>query len=295
MATENQYDKYRPLVFMHVPKCGGTSLDISLQRSLGISQHKRFFGTVLHGDTAPESYRSWDDNALRHVAIDDSYFTEQSDYIVAHASFRELHKRHPDAQFITFLREPICRLLSLRTYLRTFSDEMICYFGNYGIFNLRARLPLKEFLKHPYFAANYDNTIVRMLLDGNPLIPRSDFIKAINDDELLSSAISVLDKFDFFGAIEDKEGLQRLQQYLGSDFSLLKENESINVPEHLQCDLHSELDDETMEILYNHSRLDVSLWKHAMRLTNQSEFFKTRLSLISQCVSRHSKILCAKN
>lgn len=291
MPISVSFDSSRPLIFMHIPKCGGTSLDQAIQRAIGFSTTKRFFGSVLHGADIGASYRSWHHNALAHAAIDDAYFLEESDYVVAHASFSELHRRHSGGQFITFLREPICRLISLRTFVRSFSDEFVSYFGTHGMALVRARLPLKDFLGHPYFAANYDNVMTRMLLHGHPLIPSADFIDASSDKELVGEALNKLRDFSFVSAVDSPAVTKDISDFLGRELTLEKENEASVVPQHLRCDLRSELDDETFNLLERHSRLDLALWNYAMGYESGSNTADHRRALIERCIDRHARLL----
>ncbi len=284
------FDRNRALVFMHIPKSAGTSLDIALQTALGTDQGKRFFGTVLHGDIREQDYLSWEDNTYCHLAIGDR-FMEDNSYVIAHASYQELFARHPDGQFVTFFREPVSRIISLRSFLRGFTDEAVCRFGTYGMFLLRARLSLKQFLEHPFYAASCDNVATRMLLHPHPLIPSNHFISPRDDERLIAEAASVLDNFAFFGAVENTSAITELSESLQCHLDLPVENESICVPAHLRCELYDELDKATMDLLQSHSRLDLQLWKMAMKTADENMLMNIRTRTIAKCVAKHSVLL----
>lgn len=289
-----EFDPGRPLIFMHVPKCGGTSVDASLRNALGMHDAKRFFGTVLHGDMPLETYQSWEHEALAHVALDAGSFAQESPLVIAHASYRELLDRHPDGQFITFLREPICRLISLRTFLMSFSDATVSHFGLHGMAILRARLSLQDFLRHPYFAATYDNVFTRMLLHGDSSIPAHGFIDAFLDEELLEKAFTVLAKFNGVFAIEDKAMPDRVSHFLGRSFHLSHDNESTDVPDHLRGDLNHQLTD-AMNLLENHSRIDFRIWATVMGFPSAEEASGAQKDLIGRCVDRHARLLAPRS
>jgi hypothetical protein len=235
-------------------------------------------------------YRSWDPEAVSHLAIGQKFF-EDCDFVGAHASYGELKLRHPDGQFITFLREPKSRLISLRTFLRGFSDEVICKFGTFGMHSLRARLDLKSFLAHPYFAASCDNVATRMLLYENPLILPNDFISPSNDAEILDAALAVLHQFSFVGAVENKQSIADLSDFLACPFVFKRENETPVVPEHLRCDLYAELDSATLNLLDSHSRLDLQLWKMAMGVADDADLLGIQSRSFEQCVTKHAALL----
>jgi hypothetical protein len=284
-------DAKRPLVFMHIPKSGGTSLDLSLRMALSIGSAPRFFGRVLFGDIADKEFRSWEDRGRSHLAFDETPLSETGSYVVAHASYPELLLRYPDGQFITFLREPVCRLISLRSFMRGFTDEVICDFGTIGIVLVRARLSLKQFLEHPYFAATYDNVATRMLLHGHSLIPLADFIAPESDATLITDAMNTLKMFDFVGALEDSVSMDNLSAYVGRRITFQTQNKTVFVPSHLRCDLRDELDDKTMELLESHSRLDLHLWRAAMKIVDDQEFVRIRMRAIARCIAQHSMLL----
>lgn len=115
--------KNRRLVFFHIPKCAGTSLDAAFKKSFGLYTRIRP-GRMFHM-TARESEEaavisSVTTNHLRKLLL--AYYLEKKNcvYISGHFPFHkeavELHR--DDCDFVTILRDPVARWLSHYFYNR---------------------------------------------------------------------------------------------------------------------------------------------------------------------------------
>ena len=109
-------DCRRPLVFMHVPKCGGISLVKSLIEAVTPSSIMGGFDLSLFGGFA--DFRSLDPAIQETIYLDrlpDGAF----DFVGGHMAFSTLERRFPSARRMTVLRHPAARLISFYLYWRS--------------------------------------------------------------------------------------------------------------------------------------------------------------------------------
>src|SRR6185437_11721122 len=112
----------RPLAFMHVPKTAGAALTHSLIEALPATvcvncYDRGFFGALRSCETILP--------AARHEVYDALPPGDGIDFVAGHITYSTLIQGRPAARFMTVLREPRSRILSLWMFYRSHSDETI--------------------------------------------------------------------------------------------------------------------------------------------------------------------------
>src|SRR6185437_15723452 len=184
----------RPLAFMHVPKTSGVALTYGVLEALPSTNclncyDRGFFGALRSCETILP--------AARHEVYDALPPGDGIDFVAGHITYSTLIQGRPAARFMTVLREPRSRILSLWMFYRSHSDETISDLAAFGRVVRLARRPLLEFLNHPEAACHTDNKYVRMLLWPHPLIPDDGFIDEASDERLVCEAAARLRAFEF--------------------------------------------------------------------------------------------------
>jgi hypothetical protein len=248
----------RPLAFMHVPKTSGVALTYGLLEVLPATNclncyDRGFFGALRSCETVlpPD----------RHEVYDALPPGDGIDFVAGHITYSTLIQGRPAARFMTVLREPRSRILSLWTFYRSHSDETVARLAGFGRVVLLARHPLLEFLNHPKAACHTDNKYVRMLLWPHPLIPDDGFIDEGADERLAREAAARLKTFDFADVIENPRLEHNLRGFLARPFVYRRENETSLVPPELRVPLEQELSREVLLLIEHRSRLDRELWR----------------------------------
>jgi hypothetical protein len=166
----------KPLIFMHVPKAGGTTLEYLIAKNYVING-------VLHIN-APALERNpaalFKKNEFPHVAM--------GHHKLSHPIYQFAEKPFVH---ITILREPVGRILSYYNYLQTSEGH--------GKHEAAARMSLREFIEsrdmvevHNAMTMRYAGKLKRRVIRKNP-----------NDPAALESAKETLEKrFSFFGLTE---------------------------------------------------------------------------------------------
>jgi hypothetical protein len=256
--TIRSYEPSRAVAFMHIPKTSGSALTAGLvdalapRRSL-FGLDRSHFGKFNSFDSmSPETKR------IIHLELDD--LPEQMDLIAGHFAFSTLSEKYPEAQLVTFLREPYSRLSSHWLFLRSLSEDELAVWGNWGKIALTSRKPLANFLSNRALACNLDNVCVRMLLWPHPLIPIDDFIDARDDDSLVSAAAVRLQQFAYTDVVENPLFESNLQAWVGRELDYAKVNETAGIPPERCTPLHQEFTADALALMDSHSRLDTRLW-----------------------------------
>ena len=290
--TEQSYDRERPVLFMHIPKTSGMALSQGLAEALQSSNTVAGFDRSLFGH-----FEAYDDIApaqRRTVFLSPPGMPNDADFVCAHVAFSTLKARYPDPQCVTFLREPISRLLSHWIYWRTQSDEVLRPWGKWGERVRLARKPLIDFLSLKDIACQTDNIAIRMLLWPHRLIPDNGFIDPKNDQILLAGAIDRLHQFAYIDVIENPDFAADLGAWLGQPFTYATVNETKLVPAKLRLDLHRELTAEAFDLLDQRSRLDQKLWKMSVeRRLDDQDMERLRTGTLMRTVARHVWLMTA--
>jgi hypothetical protein len=247
----------RPLAFIHIPKTSGTAV-LSGLMALSAAAVVGRFDLLMFG-----SYRDFDsiEPELRgQICTSPASLHGLSGFLHGHLSLSTVLQGRPDAQRLTFLREPWSRLLSHWLFWRQQTDSDLAVWGGWGDRVKRCRGPLRDFLEDPLLACQTDNLMLRMLLWPHPLLPDDDFIDPANADELLRDATERLLKFDFIDIIEGGEFVPRLEAWTGQPFQYQRENETRHIADDFRRPLHAELTARAIELLDIRSRLDLHIW-----------------------------------
>jgi len=263
-AAGNRRDPALPLVFMHIPKSAGTALVHRMRDALRPSVVIGGFDRSLFGDFSDFQ----DVAALFRDQIYDQPASVPTggDLIAGHMSLSSLRLRYPSAEFMTLLREPIVRLLSLWLFWRQQTDQELALWGKWGERVRQARLPLAAFLALPNVACQTDNVVLRMLLWPHALIPNDGFIDPRHDEQLIEEATQALGKFGFVGLIEDPAIEDALAGWVGPLAPILTLNETLAPPPAFRTSLHRELNSDACMRADQRSRLDLLLWQHVGRM-----------------------------
>jgi hypothetical protein len=247
----------RPLAFMHIPKTSGTALTAGLREVLPsttciVGFDRGAFGAFRSFETMSPELRQ-----MIYVALPPA---NGVDFVTGHMGYSTLVQSRPAARFMTVLREPRSRILSLWTFWRSVPDDTLPAVGAWGRVLRLAREPLVEFLNHPQAACQTDNIAVRMLLWPHPLIPEDGFIDSASDERLASEAAARLKTFDFVDVIENPRLGENVRAFLARPFVHRRVNENL-VPSKLRVPLEEELTGEALLLVEHRSRLDRELWR----------------------------------
>lgn len=273
---------------MHIPKTAGTSVIAGIAQALDSPTNVSGLDRSLFGQFDDFSQFA---SVVPRVFLSASDMPEAS-VVMGHFCRSTLATRYPDAQLVTFLREPLTRLLSHWVYWRCQADEELAAWGDWKNYVKKSRNSLKVFLNDPQIACQTDNVIVRMLLWPHADISDGGFIPSQYDKALLSAASRRLSAFSYSNIVENVDFNAQLANWLGKDVPMLRLNQTRRVPESLRLRLDQELDDETFNLLRERCRLDLSLWS----LLAESRIKNVNLSslrqhIIIKSIARYSALL----
>jgi hypothetical protein len=177
----------------------------------------------------------------RRIYIDLAHIPRDVDFVAGHIAYSTLFRRYGSINYLTVLREPISRVLSLWLYWRAMPDDSLARLGAWADYVRRAQEPLKDFLSLGDLACQTDNLSVRMLLWPHRLIPEADFIDRRYDAALLKDALGALKQFAFVDIIENPKMHPSLERWLGRRVPYARISETPHLPLSLAHPLHSEL------------------------------------------------------
>jgi hypothetical protein len=250
-------DMDRPLAFMHIPKTSGVAMADGLREVLPSTTiiggfDRRHFGAFRSFETMSPG--------LRDQIYETFPPAKGIDFISGHVAFSTLVKSRPSARFMTVLREPRSRILSLWMFWRSTAQETLTAMGGFRRVLDLSHKPLAEFLNHPDAAHQTDNVAVRMLLWPHPLIADDGFIDNTSDERLVSEATARLKAFDFADVIENPRLENNMRAFLMRPFAYRRANENPTPSSTPQTPLEQELTSEALRLLEERSRLDRKLW-----------------------------------
>jgi hypothetical protein len=225
----------RPIVFMHVPKAGGTTVREELRCWFPQAQHVQF--------TSPQMCDELSDQDLSRIEV----FT-------GHIGFRFL-QRVPTAIVVTFLRDPLERAVSQYWYHR----------HNLNTFRGR-QLSFAEYLRSDIsgFRAVLDNGIVwQFAWDQHPAF--RDEVRFSDDDCLFKEASANIQSVDFIGFQESlDQDIELLREYLGvvtpRHPARRRANVTLNKPDRMR------LTDADVAVFQQRAGLDIRFLEEARRL-----------------------------
>ncbi len=254
-----------PVVFIHLARCGGTTLTNLLD--LHYANRRILKANLLHAEG--------DDlvGILGHTAEPFRKPLAQARYdlIAGHNNLGDLEPLFPGAAFITMLRHPVDRVVSLYNYWRSHRREYVLEHDLRGP-RLAQELSLEEFVEsdEPEAHLNVNNGMARQLFHG--LVGDT----GLNDADLLRLARDRLDRFAFAGITEMYDLSVVLLCYtLGWDppeatddanrYEQNLEDASIFSP---SAD-RARPSEKTVARLLEKNRVDLGLYRHAVRRFQQ--------------------------
>lgn len=219
-----------PLCFLHVPKCGGQSVERALDAVVPQGAVARrgadLEGCRIVSDLA--SFEEVEEWVRELIAIRDEEIEELRDYrfVTGHYMLPTLFRLAPPERIVTLLREPRARLVSLYLFFRM--PDMHEVWGDYcGSLLGSASRPLDEFLADPAIARATDNQVCRMVLSGDPRIPDDGFIANSDVEAIAAAAIEQLDRLGLVAILESGDSMWRdMSLALGVELEPRRVNES---------------------------------------------------------------------
>lgn len=184
------------IVFLHVPKCAGSSVDKYFIDVLG----KQNVLIYDFKDLMPDRNENW----INHCLFDNFLETR---FISGHFDFNDCNKIIGNKHIITMIREPKSRIISLYYFLKSFNQYTISQYPKRG--NIRQTLiklkkqDILNFLQNndPYVLNIIDNSITRLLTGLYCKDNQNDPLKE-NPEKAINIALSNLNKFTAIGIVE---------------------------------------------------------------------------------------------
>lgn len=166
----------RRVVFMHIPKCAGSSVNMLFKSQLGSSRSKHVY--------------LFDEACEKAINREQIARARDAQFVGGHFGFETLEKIRGDAWVFTVLRDPYDRLRSQYGHLRTRVTSKSANMQH-------TTLDLEEFLlsEAPHILHNTDNVIARMLAAS----ASRDAVHDLDALALSRLAIANLEAFDHIG------------------------------------------------------------------------------------------------
>jgi len=232
----------RQLCFMHIGKTAGTSLQHLLRETLEATP-------VYTG--SPEDFDTIEAGKLDHYGL-----------ILGHFCYRHTAKFRKERYLVTFLRDPVNRVLSNYYFLRGWKGEI--YKGNKEMLEAAQRLSLENFLK-------CDLPQVRSVTTNHQtLFLAADFRTPgdPNDVHLRENAIYNLRQFDFVGITEAYEESAALL-FADLGLPLPSKLEVLNVTEDRIS--ANQIPPETRRMIEKLNVLDCAIYAEARKIFEQQK------------------------
>ena len=289
-GKQKKYDPERGIVFLHTPKTSGSALTRGLIAAIGPRSFVPAFDRAVYGSF--DGFDTMAPETKGNLYLDVRDLPAGADFIAGHCAFSTFWSKYQDAQFVSFLREPVSRLLSFWLFWRAYTDDDLLPWGLWGDRVRLARKPLQDFLSSPEIACHTDNLVTRLLLWPDPLIPDGDFIDPRNDKALIRKAAARLKRFAYVDVIENPSFLQSLEAWLGRPLTYPVVNQTKVTPPLLTTPLYQALSPNALTLLDERSRLDLSLWATIteQRVTSLASA-KLRERTLMRNIARHSDLL----
>lgn len=226
----------RQLCFMHIGKTAGTSFFHLLCEELN---------DLAHFHASPEAFDKLIQKDLDNYKL-----------ITGHFSFNHTSRFRSDRYLITFLRDPVDRVLSNYYFLRNWDG--VINDSNCEMVRYAKQLSLMEFLK-------CDNPQVESVTRNHQAYSiASDFrdLRKLSDRELRRKAIGNLELIDFIGITEEFEkSVEMLFSELGRSLSTSLERKNVTL-NRLGV---SGLKQEEMDLIMELNQIDMEVYLLAKR------------------------------
>lgn len=188
------------ICFLHVPKCGGTSIDTAIKRSFGLSRywyrrnlvHLSSAATLRGSKLTEESLLSYEEKILAYLlSLKTSY------YVSGHFPYSQRLGREfgSEWQFITILRHPVERYFSHYFYNRYKQSE-----------HFRIDVDLETFINQD-LGLQLGSYYIRYLV--GPELPDAE----LRSDAAIAAAIANLKQFTLAGALDRLEDFSRAYRH----------------------------------------------------------------------------------
>lgn len=240
----------RQIAFMRIPKCGGTALAWYLQEQLGTCR-------VI--------------NNLEALDALGDQVVQSADLVHGYFSFRHMKKFRPDCFALTMVREPVDRIMSFYSNIRTRSTGMERDYPR--LVEACKSLSFEQFIEEDDLEVQLwsRNPVTRQLVQG--MRSRDDQ----NDEDLAKQAISNLSLFEFVGLYEDFAGTLNVTQYLlGFPIVDAVERQNVTIDRARRDDLSESVIARVRQL----NRADVMLYEHVRSM--HAELIRRLRPLIEQ-------------
>jgi hypothetical protein len=266
------------MCFLHIPKSGGVSIHTALEAALAPGSLAPWrFDTSTFCDFKDFELLNPAGRALVAATMEEVQSLGSYRVVSGHFSLTTLLQVAPASSIATVLREPRTRLLSLYTYWRTrdVGRNLMPYRAN-----LHAQRPLPSFLAERLLAPAVDNQVCRMLLQGDPRLPESDFIASSDVEGIAADAIDRLDALGFVGVLELGDSAWRGVSRL---FEVKLDPVELNVTgelENLDAVPTGEalFTADALDLIERHSAADAVVYDHALALAGLDKRERSRLA-----------------
>ncbi len=277
---------------MHVPKTAGNAVAVGLRHAL--LPKSELFGWDMSNFGTFRDIDSFVPVLRKLVHETSASMRPDVDFVTGHLAHSTLVGRYPGIQCITFLREPVSRLLSHWMFMRSHNDANLASWGSYAERQKLARRRLAEFLSAEQIASQTDNIVCRKLLWPSPLVPDDGFIDPADDAAILDQARAKLDGFAFVDAVENAGLADNLTAWLGRKFTLAVFNETLTIPPVFRSRLDREMSPDACALLQSRCRLDRVLWEEIVRRRMPNEApDAVRTSAILRNTARFAALMAA--
>lgn len=181
----------KPVVFFHVMKCGGTSVRAGLAKGIGGERDGggifELDGRAAKGAAGGGHSENWQ---FRDQLLSYEVLAGRSDLVMGHFRYRDRYTElAPHAAFVTVLRDPVDRFVSLYRYRRYKEGVDVPVAGS-----------LEDFLDTPRWQKE-GHAYVSLFCGNDDLDPRSDAaVDAATANLEHFAVVGFLDQLDEFAA-----------------------------------------------------------------------------------------------
>jgi hypothetical protein len=221
------------LIFVHIPKAGGSTLYSVIRNSY----HPSEIYKLEMSDRSLGGFRGLRPEQVSGLEV-----------IYGHMDLRVREFLPPDARYVTFLRDPIQRILSFYYYVRYMTTD--------ALHDLAVRLPVNEWIRAEG-RPEFDNGMVRRLTGTLESVPFGGCTR-----ELLEQAKATLARFDFVGLTERfDESYVALCRRFGWKLGYFRAEKG-----NAKRPPVSELTADVIAAIERQNQLDVELYRYAVEL-----------------------------